>query len=70
MEMMPDAWMMNMNGDALPLDAQFSEDMQILGVALPPMDSDAMMLFPSLMDFEAMEKQMDGSLAGLEAGIY
>ena len=41
-----------------------------LASLLPPMDSEDMMLFPSLMDFEAMEKQMDGSLAGLEAGIY
>ena len=62
--------MMNMDGDALPLSKQFSEDMQHLGLALPPMDSEELMLFPSLMDFEAMEKQMDGSLAGLEAGIY
>ena len=67
---MPDAYLMSMNGDALPLDMQLSDDIQTLGVSLPPMDSDDMMLFPSLMDFEAMEKQMDGSLAGLEAGIY
>ncbi|KAJ4993670.1 hypothetical protein SVAN01_00724 [Stagonosporopsis vannaccii] len=67
---MPDAWMMGMNGDVLPLDMQLSDDLQTLGVSLPPMDSDEMMLFPSLMDFDAMEKQMDGSLAGLEAGIY
>jgi hypothetical protein len=67
---MPDAWMMNLNGDALPLDMQLSDDLQTLGVSLPPMDSDEMMLFPSLMDFEAMEKQMDGSLAELNAGIY
>jgi hypothetical protein len=67
---MPDAWMMPMNGDALPLDMQLSDDLQTLGVSLPPMDSDEMMLFPTLLDFEAVEKQMDGSLAGLAAGIY
>ncbi len=67
---MPDAWVMGINGDALPLDMQLSDDLQTLGVALPPMDSDEMMLFPSLMDFDAMEKQMDGSLAGLDAGIF
>ena len=67
---MPDAWMMNLNGDALPLDMQLSDDLQTLGVSLPPMDSNDMALFPSLMDFEAMEKQMDGSLAELNAGIY
>ena len=67
---MPDAWTVGMYGDALPLDMQLSDDLQTLGVSLPPMDSDEMMLFPSLMDLDALEKQMDGSLAGLEAGIY
>jgi hypothetical protein len=60
---MPDAWAMGFNGNALPIDMQLSEDMQSLGVMLPPMDSDDMMLFPSygdgMMDLDALEKTME-----------
>jgi hypothetical protein len=56
---MPDAWTMGVYGDALPLDMQLSDDLQTLGVTLPPMDSDDMMLFPSLMDLDTLGKTMD-----------
>ncbi|KAH7402356.1 hypothetical protein DE146DRAFT_463601 [Phaeosphaeria sp. MPI-PUGE-AT-0046c] len=60
---MPDAWAMGFNGNALPIDMQLSEDMQTLGVVLPPMDNDDMMLFPSyndgMMDLDALEKTME-----------
>jgi hypothetical protein len=60
---MPDAWAMGFNGNALPVDMQLSEDMQTLGVVLPPMDSDDMMLFPSygdsMMDLDTLEKTME-----------
>jgi hypothetical protein len=56
---MPDAWTMGLYGDALPLDVQLSDDLQTLGVTLPPMDSDDMMLFPSLMDLDTLGKTMD-----------
>jgi hypothetical protein len=42
---------------------QLSEDIQSLGVVLPPMDSDDMMLFPSygdgMMDLDTLEKTME-----------
>jgi hypothetical protein len=54
---------MGFNGNALPVDMQLSEDMQTLGVVLPPMDSDDMMLFPSygdsMMDLDTLEKTME-----------
>jgi hypothetical protein len=60
---MPDAWAMGFNGNALPVDMQLSEDMQTLGVVLPPMDSDDMMLFPTygdgMMDLDTLEKTME-----------
>jgi hypothetical protein len=60
---MPDAWAMGFNGSALPIDMQLSEDIQSLGVVLPPMDSDDMMLFPSygdgMMDLDTLEKTME-----------
>jgi hypothetical protein len=46
-----------------PVDMQLSEDMQTLGVVLPPMDSDDMMLFPTygdgMMDLDTLEKTME-----------
>jgi hypothetical protein len=61
---MPDAWAINMSGDVLPMDLQLSEDLQNLGVVLPPMDSEDMMLFPdygpgTMMDLDMLEKTMD-----------
>lgn len=60
---MPDAWSLGINGNALPCNMQFSEDLQNLGVVLPPMDSSDMMLFPSygdgMMDLDTLEKTMD-----------
>lgn len=60
---MPDAWAMGFNGSALPIDAQLSEDLHNLGVVLPPMDSDDMMLFPTygdgMMDLDMLEKTME-----------
>lgn len=60
---MPDAWAMSFNGNALPMDMQLSTDMQTLGVVLPPMDNDDMMLFPTygdgMMDLDALEKTME-----------
>jgi hypothetical protein len=61
---MPDAWAINLSGDVLPMDLQLSEDLQNLGVILPPMDSEDMMLFPdygpgTMMDLDMLEKTMD-----------
>ncbi|KAK1915997.1 hypothetical protein P3342_003812 [Pyrenophora teres f. teres] len=61
---MPDAWAVGMYGDAIPMDMQLSEDLQSLGVMLPPMDSEDMMLFPdygpgTMMDLDMLEKTMD-----------
>ncbi|KAF2175668.1 hypothetical protein K469DRAFT_609955 [Zopfia rhizophila CBS 207.26] len=41
----PDGWLAALNGESLPLDVQLSEDLQALGVTLPPMDNDDLMLF-------------------------
>lgn len=63
---MPDAWLAALNGDALPIDTQLSEDLQSLGVTLPPMDHDDMMLFypdSAMMDLDTLDKTMD-SLGG------
>jgi hypothetical protein len=70
---MPDAWAMGFNGNALPIDIQLSEDMQTLGVMLPPMDSDDMMLFPSygdgMMDLDALEKTMESMGNSLDMSV-
>lgn len=70
---MPDAWAMGFNGNALPLDMQLSEDMQSLGVMLPPMDNDDMMLFPNygdnMMNLEALEKTMDRMGGSFDASM-
>jgi len=63
---MPDAWLTALNGDALPLDTQLSEDIQSLGFTLPAMDSDDMMLFyPDNVpvDLDSLDKTME-SLGG------
>jgi hypothetical protein len=69
---MPDAWAVGMYGDALPVDLQLSEDLQNLGVMLPPMDSEDMMLFPdygagTMMDLDMLEKTMDSMGGTLDA---
>ncbi|KAF2686101.1 hypothetical protein K458DRAFT_416439 [Lentithecium fluviatile CBS 122367] len=59
---MPDAWMAALQGEPLPLDAQLSEDLQNLGVTLPPMDNDDMMLFypnSGMMDLDTLDRTMD-----------
>jgi len=70
---MPDAWAMGFHGNALPLDMQLSEDLQTLGVMLPPMDSDDMMLFPSygdgMMDLDTLEKTMDSMGGSLDLSM-
>lgn len=70
---MPDAWAMGFNGSALPMDMQLSEDMQNLGVMLPPMDSDDMMLFPNytdgMMDLDTLEKTMESMGASLDPSV-
>jgi hypothetical protein len=70
---MPDAWAMGLYADALPFNMRLSDDMQNLGVVLPDMDSDDMMLFPTygngMMDLEAMEKTMD-QMASLDPSLF
>ena len=71
---MPDAWAMTMTGDALPIDLQLSEDLQNLGVVLPPMDSEDMMLFPdygpgTMMDLDMLEKTMDSMGGTLDPSL-
>ena len=66
---MPDAWLAAQNGEALPLDAQLSEDIQNLGVTLPPLNDDDMMLFYGenyLADLDAMDTKMMESLGTLD----
>jgi hypothetical protein len=52
---------------------QLSEDMQTLGVVLPPMDSDDMMLFPTygdgMMDLDALEKTMESMGNSLDMSV-
>ncbi|PSN67673.1 hypothetical protein BS50DRAFT_347014 [Corynespora cassiicola Philippines] len=58
----PDAWNNALNNNTLPLDAQLSEDLQHLGVTLPPMDQDDMMLFYGdsiMMDLDTLDRTMD-----------
>ena len=59
---MPDAWRAVLHGEPLPLDAQLSEDLLNLGVTLPPMDNDDMMLFypdSGMMDLDTLDRTMD-----------
>jgi hypothetical protein len=59
---MPEAWRAALHGDPLPLDAQLSEDLQNLGMALPPMDNDDMMLFypeSGMMDLDTLDRTME-----------
>ncbi|KAF2106143.1 hypothetical protein BDV96DRAFT_617526 [Lophiotrema nucula] len=60
----PDGWLAALAGDPVPLDVQLSEDISTLGVTLPPMDNDDMMLFYGdnlMMDLDAMDaKYLDG----------
>ncbi|KAK7183250.1 hypothetical protein DPSP01_011806 [Paraphaeosphaeria sporulosa] len=63
---MPEAWL-NMTGDALPLDLMLSQDIEALGVTLPAMDNDDMMLFypdSVMMDLDSIDKAMD-SMGGM-----
>jgi len=65
---------MTMTGDALPIDLQLSEDLQNLGVVLPPMDSEDMMLFPdygpgTMMDLDMLEKTMDSMGGTLDPSL-
>jgi hypothetical protein len=60
---MPDAWMYG-DGYHMPMEMQLSDDLANLGVMLPPMDSEDMMLFPDygaggMMDLDMLEKTMD-----------
>ncbi|PVH96761.1 hypothetical protein DM02DRAFT_534575 [Periconia macrospinosa] len=58
---LPEGWFAAVQGDALPLDVQLSEDLQNLGVTLPPMDNSDMMLFygdSGMMDLDALDKAM------------
>jgi hypothetical protein len=62
---MPEAWL-NMT-DALPLDLMLSQDLEALGVTLPSMDNDDMMLFypdSVMMDLDSIDKAMD-SMGGM-----
>lgn len=71
----PDAWAGGLCGDGLPLDMQLSDDMQSLGVILPPMDTEDMMLFPTYgsdntMDLEMLDASMDSVSGALDiAGL-
>ncbi|KAF1972033.1 hypothetical protein BU23DRAFT_469615 [Bimuria novae-zelandiae CBS 107.79] len=63
---LPEAWL-NMTGDALPLDMMLSQDIESLGVTLPPMDNDEMLLFNTdsvMMDLDSIDKAMD-SMGGM-----
>jgi hypothetical protein len=62
---MPEAWL-NMT-EALPLDLMLSQDIEALGVTLPSMDNDDMMLFypdSVMMDLDSIDKAMD-SMGGM-----
>jgi hypothetical protein len=63
---MPEAWM-SMTADVLPLDLMLSQDIETLGVGLPLMDNDDMMLFNTdsvMMDLDSIDKAMD-SMGGM-----
>ncbi len=71
---MPDAWTVGLYGDGLPMDLQISDDLASLGVMLPPMDSEDMMLFPSydgggMMDLDMLEKTMDSMSGALDPTV-
>jgi hypothetical protein len=65
---MPDAWLgAAMSGNPLPLDAQLSADLMTLGVELPTMDADDMMLFygdNAIMDLDAGGYGLDPVMYG------
>jgi hypothetical protein len=68
----PEAWKAVMHGEPLPLDTQLSEDLQNLGVTLPPMDSDDMMLFygdSAMMDLDTLDKTLDTLGGSLDPSI-
>jgi hypothetical protein len=70
---MPDAWMYG-DGYHLPMEMQLSDDLANLGVMLPPMDSEDMMLFPDygtggMMDLDMLEKTMDSMGGTLDAAM-
>jgi hypothetical protein len=65
---MPDSWLY---GEGV--DMQLSEDLSTLGVCLPPMDSEDMMLFPDLggvMDLDMLERTMEGMQGELDPNIF
>lgn len=71
---MPDAWTAGLYGDGLPMDFQLSDDLANLGVMLPPMDSEDMMLFPAydgggMMDLDMLEKTMDSMGGTLDPAV-
>jgi hypothetical protein len=65
---MPDAWLgAAMSGNPLPLDVQLSADLMTLGVELPIMDADDMMLFygdNAMMDLDAGQYGLDPVIYG------
>lgn len=68
---MPDAWLAGLYSEGLPMDLQISDDLATLGVVLPPMDSEDMMLFPAydgggMMDLDMLEKTMDSMGGSLD----
>lgn len=71
---MPDAWAVGLYGDGVPMDFQLSDDLASLGVMLPPMDSEDMMLFPAydgggMMDLDMLEKTMDSMGGTLDPAV-
>lgn len=60
----PSAWYLAMQGDPLPLDRQLSDDIQLLGLSLPPQDPDDYLAFYGdnfNMDIDSYDsKLMDG----------
>jgi hypothetical protein len=68
----PDAWNLGFADGLLPMDYKLSEDMQSLGMQLPPMSSEDMMLFPSygsMMDLDTIERSMD-QVASIDPSVY
>jgi hypothetical protein len=64
---MPDLWVYGED-----VNMQLSEDLQSLGVCLPPMDSEDMMLFPDMggmMDLDMLERTMDSMQGTLDPSI-
>jgi hypothetical protein len=59
---MSDIWGRACRGEVLPLDQQLSDDLQNLGVTLPDMVSDDMMLFypnSGMMDLDMLDRTME-----------